>query len=125
MLSAVMSDFPVRLRALMERARVNQVELAKRTGLNQSNISQYLKGSVEPTLDSLLSLTRALRCTLEEITGLPALHGAESKIPKLSEDAVKFGTFFESLADGDPLKEYLRKLIAQSDSHDKNGGDAA
>ena len=87
-------------------------------------ISNYLKAGKSgklPSLKTLLALSTALHCTLEDLTGLESLHDAEKRIPELTPDAVKFGKFYESLADGDPLKEYLRKMIEQKSDSSETG----
>lgn len=103
-------------------------ELAKKSGVHYSQIYGYIRGHKKgkhPNLNTMLSLAQALHCTLEELTGLPALHDAKSKLPNLTPDAVRFGKFFESLLDGDPLKEYLRKMMeSKGDSHDIGEGGA-
>jgi len=116
----------MRLKQLMQDRGMNQVDLSKRSGVGQNLISSYLRGAKQaqyPSLKNLLALATALHCTLEDLTGLPALRGAEVKLPELTPDALRFGKFFESLLDGDPLKEYLRKMSGQSESHDTEPGD--
>ena len=114
-----MAYFPKRLRELMDRSGLNQVELERRSSVDQSTISKYLRGTVEPTLESLMALARALRCSLEDLTGLEALHEVEAKLPAVSDKAMKLAQFIEALDDSDPLKKYLLELIrAKSESHD-------
>ena len=110
------------LARLMQAKGMNQVELSRHSGVSQTLISSYLRGGKEaksPSLKNLLLLATALHCTLEELTGLPTLHEAEARIPALTPDTLKFGRFFESLPDGDRLKECLREMMQkQSESHD-------
>lgn len=108
------SSFPERLRALREKKDWKQADLARASGLSQGLISLYESGKNEPLLSNLMILANALHCTLEDLTGIEALRGAEEKIPQLSEDALSVATFFESLPDSDPLKAYLKQLIEQS-----------
>lgn len=87
-------------------------------------IDGYLKGNSRgsmPSVPKLLALAKALPATLEELTGLEAFHGAESKLPELTPDDLRFGKFYKSLPDGDPLKEYLRKMIEQQSDTGKEG----
>lgn len=53
-------NFVLKLTSLMERTKVKQPELSRRTGLSQSTISRYLAGKTEPTVSELLLIANAL-----------------------------------------------------------------
>lgn len=119
-------NFRKKLAELMSSRGLTISELAKKSGIHYVMISNYLKAGKSgklPSLKTLLALSAALHCTLEELTGLEQLHDAEKKVPELSPDSLRFGKFFESLLDGDPLKEYLRKIMeTKSDPSDTEKG---
>ena len=48
---------------------MTQEELAKKTGVSQSQIARYENGDCEPTLDTLRKLSKELNCTLDELIG--------------------------------------------------------
>ncbi len=49
--------------------RVSQPELAKRSGVSQSQISKYEKGEIaKPSHDKLIRIAEALNCTVDDIT---------------------------------------------------------
>ncbi|MDR1465413.1 MAG: helix-turn-helix transcriptional regulator [Oscillospiraceae bacterium] len=57
------------LRQLMSDQNVTQVELAKRTGLTKSAISQLCSGATKPSKKNLPKLADALHCTVDDLTG--------------------------------------------------------
>lgn len=69
-----------RLRALGERMRTargttTQVDLAEKTGINQSTLSKYERGEIEPGVFSMDSIAQATRSSLAWlITGRGARH---------------------------------------------------
>ena len=49
--------------------RVSQPELAKRSGVSQSQISKYEKGEIaKPSHDKLIRIAEALNCSVDDIT---------------------------------------------------------
>lgn len=50
------SNSKVRIRELMEHYRINQTELCKRTGIQKSALSNYLKGDREPRQDQISAI---------------------------------------------------------------------
>ena len=99
----------------MKRRGVNQVELAKLSGIKQQNISRYLnenpQGKFPRDLIALLSLCQALQCTLHELTGLPQLRRAG--FLRLSEEAIHVAEVFESLPKDDKRRKGVLKLLQE------------
>ena len=61
-------DIGKNIKRLRERQGISQNELAKRAGLNQSNLSRIERGGVENiTLDTLRGLAHALSCSLIDL----------------------------------------------------------
>lgn len=66
-------DFAKNLRKLMDRRQVNQIELSELSGVDQSLISSYLRGSKKaktPNMKHMAALSKALKCSMEELIGL-------------------------------------------------------
>ncbi len=64
-------QFGDRLKELRDAAGMSQTELAKKSGLNQSTISQWEKGSMEPAWSAVMGLSAALGVSCEAFR-LPA-----------------------------------------------------
>lgn len=83
-----MTKFRDNLHRLMGIYGLNQVELAKKSGVPQSLISQHLAGHPNvqtPSLNTLIALARALNVTLEELTGLAATKGIEKEADSITD----------------------------------------
>lgn len=59
----------LRIREYRLQRGLTQVDLESLTGIAQSRISLYESGSVVPSLDVLIVVADALRCSLDELTG--------------------------------------------------------
>jgi transcriptional regulator with XRE-family HTH domain len=59
----------INLRQLREQRGFTQQQLANKSGLASSQISNIECGQREPSLKSLRKLRRALRCTWDELLG--------------------------------------------------------
>lgn len=64
-----MSKFTERTKGLMAEKSVTQKELAKVTGISESSISRYLSGELEPRMDILSNISRALGTTVSYLVG--------------------------------------------------------
>lgn len=132
---SIMTKFRDNLRKLMGIYGLNQVELAKKSGVPQSLISQHLSGHPNvqtPSLKTLVALARALNCTLEELTGLESLRGIEKKVEAVKDGASslspkgrEFAHLYNSITD-ESKKELIEAMIIKaaeskikSESHDK------
>ena len=61
--------FAANLRAARARRDISQGELAKRTGLNLTTISQYEDGAFVPGADKIIALAEALGVTPNDLMG--------------------------------------------------------
>ena len=52
---------------LMNENGVNQAELAKKTKLAEASISRYVNGSRFPSPKSILKLSKALNCSVDDL----------------------------------------------------------
>ena len=112
-----MGKFSENLARIMSERGMNQVELAKKSGISQPRISGYLNESKYakfPSLKNLVALARALNCTLEELTSFESLRGIEKEaeaVKKLTEEEQALLDAYESLPDDDWRKKAVNKLL--------------
>jgi transcriptional regulator with XRE-family HTH domain len=106
----------VNLERLMAARNLNQVELSRKSGISQGLISSYIrqgKAAKFPSLQNMVKLAGALHCTLEELTGLPALHSIEEKVAahQPSPEALAFAEALEKLPADDPRRKAIEVLL--------------
>lgn len=63
-------NFAARLRKMMIKKVMNQMELADASGISQSSIAQYLNANRVPTVLNLVYIADALECTRDELAYL-------------------------------------------------------
>lgn len=59
-------EFAMRLRAIMFRKGITQIELSTKTGIPQQSISNYVRGVVAPGLYNLDKIAKALKCSVDD-----------------------------------------------------------
>lgn len=59
--------FATKLRSLMEFNNIKAVELARKTGLSEAAISDYLKGKKEPRGKQSIEIAKALNVSLDTL----------------------------------------------------------
>lgn len=59
-------EFKTQLRKIMKRKFIDQTELAKRVGVSQGMISNYIRGYSVPNAIILKKLAKALNCSVED-----------------------------------------------------------
>lgn len=93
-------DFAKNLTFRMNSLAVSQVELAARTGLSQSQISNYMAGNYGPSKASVRKLAIALKCEPEDLLGEPDVTPQPLRpvLWELSEIEVELLTMFRSLS---------------------------
>ena len=111
-----MTEFGRRLKELRLKRSLSQAELAKRSGVSRISINGYESGSKSgrfPELPRLIALATALKCTLEELTGLERLKGVEDDVAKadISDDEKKLLEAYKALPDDDPRKNAIDALL--------------
>ena len=60
-------EFSRRLKERMEYLEMSQTELAKRSGVPQSSISQYVNGRKKPSAYVIPKLAKALVCSVADL----------------------------------------------------------
>ncbi len=63
-------NFAQRLREALEFRQVRQVDLARSSGISQSQISLYMKGKVKPSLAIIMKISEALSVNVNYLLGL-------------------------------------------------------
>lgn len=63
-------DIKDRLKEAMARNGINSRELSRLSNLNEASISRYLAGKMEPKLDAVVKLARALHVSPDWLMGI-------------------------------------------------------
>lgn len=66
-------DFRFNLKALIRSSGLSTKELTERSGLSASTISRYLNGQMIPSFDSVINLSIALNCDIEDLADVDEL----------------------------------------------------
>lgn len=90
-----MSKLQIRLQEFLRDEELNQTELAKMTGIFQSNISDYINQGVEPNYDKFIKLLKIMNCSSDYALGLIDIDTND--------------TFCEPLPFGERLKQILKQ----------------
>lgn len=69
--------------------KLKQIELADKTGLNASALSNFESGSRKPSIGNLIKLADALEVTTDYLLGREAISDSSDLIPKYSKDLTK------------------------------------
>lgn len=72
------TDFPSRLRTAIKRSGLLKCRIADTVGVSCSLITRWLRGDSEPSLASLLALSRALEVTPDWLTGYAPLEPSQT-----------------------------------------------
>ena len=65
-----MNKFAERLRLVLKVNNMTQVDLAKKINMSQGVVNNYCTGKREPTLDGLISISKALNESADYLLGL-------------------------------------------------------
>jgi len=90
-------------RLMHERGLASQVRLADAAGISQTNLSNVLRLSVSPTLETLTRLATALKVETFELMAPPDLNQMLAKIRRLTPaDRAILDRLLDSLASAGP-----------------------
>lgn len=81
--------FNIRLKELMESKNLRPIDLAEKSGIAKSAISQYLSGTYVPKQDNIHKLARALRVSPSDLLGLNDDEGSVEEGQGLNENDIK------------------------------------
>lgn len=62
-----MSEFGDNLRSLIREEGITQQQLAKESGVDQSDISRYINGLQMPSIKAVVNLASALSCDTDDL----------------------------------------------------------
>lgn len=94
-----MSTFGNRLNIALSMAKMRPIDLCRKTGLSESTISNYRKGTCKPKLDRVALIADALNVSPSWLIGYEL-------------DPISFSELFESLSEEhqEDVVEYMRYL---------------
>jgi transcriptional regulator with XRE-family HTH domain len=72
---AAAREFGIRLEQMRKARGLSQLELAERTDLYQSDVSDFERGLRWPETRNMLALSKALRVSLDELVGAKGVKG--------------------------------------------------
>ena len=78
-----MSKLSIRLKEYMGEREIDQSSLAKATGIERSNISEFLSEKHTPSFDNFVSLLYFFNCSADYLLGLADIHTEEILHPVL------------------------------------------
>ena len=64
-----MNGFIKRVKNLMKEKKLTQKELSALSGISEPSLCRYLKGQIEPRMDIIQNLARALNVSVEYLLG--------------------------------------------------------
>jgi transcriptional regulator with XRE-family HTH domain len=103
----------------MLKAGINQSELAKRAGVNQTVISRLLSGKAKPSPDTLRSLARVFRLPLNQVYEAAGLLRSDSKINKTIEQIDSMAADLPP-EDQQDILEYIKLRIRIAEERERN-----
>ncbi len=74
--------FGERLRELRKKRHMTQVQLAESTGVPQNHISSMERGTIQPTLGTMIRLAVALDCKVADLVSVFNKTDLRSLLPK-------------------------------------------
>jgi len=108
------SNFSESLAQIMKERKVNQVELAKISGIKQQLISSYIRGSKTarlPSFKNLIRLANALDCSIDQLMGLGDSGMAKVDGLDLSDDAQRIVEAYTRLPEKDWRREAIKEIL--------------
>lgn len=118
----IMEEFSNNLAVIMAERGLNQPELARLSGVDQSLISRYLRNDQRarlPRLKNLVALAKALDCTLEDLIGVKKTDRLETELQdnSPSRDQIALWEAYNKLPEGHWLRVMIeQELLDQNES---------
>ena len=107
-----MSTFATRLKIYMDKANMKQAELAKKTKINKSSISEYLSGNYEPKQRNIYKLATALGIKPSQLMGIEPEEPAPLSLNQQEETLIK--KYRQLDADGkEDVDDYVDMKLAK------------
>jgi len=124
------------LARIMAEKGMNQVQLAKKSGIKQPLISHYInesKWAKYPSLKTLIVLGHALHCSLEDLVGTDTLNAPDKKLLttsvneiEITENGKKLIEGYKTLSQtdkekiGELIEMYAERAAKKAKSHSKD-----
>lgn len=83
--------------AAMQRADVTQRDLAERTGITQSYISQICSGKRVPTIGTLAKMSKSLGISLRDFFSGEEMRAEDASFAKLTREEILLIQFYRSM----------------------------
>ena len=107
-----MSTFATRLKKYMDKANIKQAELAEKTKINKSSISEYLSGNYEPKQRNIYKLATALGIKPSQLMGIESEEPAPIALNQQEETLIK--KYRQLDADGkEDVDDYVDMKLAK------------
>jgi len=113
-------NFPVQLVQLRKQHGLSQQRLADAVGLHVNQVRRYEAGTAQPTLDTLVSLAKALRVNLDTLVFDEDERGPSDELPCNSRLCPSFPTrrsvsskrIIKALLDGILIKYQTKRMVS-------------
>ena len=79
-----MDHFAARLKALRKQCRLQQIDVARLTGIHQATVSRLERGTRKPTHAQLLQLAQLYQCALDDLVGTVSAAPVPPHVPPCS-----------------------------------------
>ena len=122
-----MSTFAIRLKLYMEKANMKQAELAEKTKINKSSISEYLSGNYEPKQRNIYKMALALGIKPSQLMGIDSEEPAPAPLSLTQQEETLVKKYRQLDADGreeidDLIDVKLAKLQRSAQKEEANLG---
>ena len=102
-----MSTFATRLKLYMEKANMKQAELAEKTKINKSSISEYLSGNYEPKQRNIYKMAIALGIKPSQLMGIDVEEPAPAPLFLTQQEEAHIKKYRQLDADGKERVDYV------------------
>ena len=102
-----MSTFATRLKLYMEKANMKQAELAEKTKINKSSISEYLSGNYEPKQRNIYKMAIALGIKPSQLMGIDVEEPAPAPLSLTQQEEAHIKKYRQLDADGKERVDYV------------------
>lgn len=100
---------------LMKKNKMTQLEISKALNVTQSTISNWVRGKIFPSVESLDKLTVLFNCSIEDLIGKEFF--SEKPLLKNSSVAPKYSSL--TLEDTAELEEFITDFLTLSQQDQK------
>lgn len=106
------STSQMRLRELMEKKKIKQADIARKTGIARSTVSYYLSGRREPRQDSIRLISQAFDVEPSWLMGFD--------VPMDSQEPVALEITKYHIGDNETMRDSIIKFVNYANEKDLN-----